>query len=103
MTFYGAAIGVKREQHALLDSVVNLLPFKMAKGLKILTQLLMIGLGVTVTIGLKEIMGIARRQVSAALQIPMVYIYVLMFVGILLMLVFLVEKLYEAILLKEKK
>ena len=63
----------------------------------------MIGLGVTVTIGLKEIMGIARRQVSAALQIPMVYIYVLMFVGILLMLVFLVEKLYEAILLKEKK
>lgn len=103
MTFYGGALGVKRGQHALLDSLVNLFPFKIAKIANIISNVLMLGLVVVVLIGLQAIMGIAKRQVSAAMQLPMIYIYILMFIGMAVMLVFIIEKIIETVQMKEKK
>ena len=103
MTFYGGALGVKRGQHARLDSLVNMFPFKVAKIMDIISNILMLGLVVVVLIGLQAIMGIAKRQVSAALQLPMVYIYILMFIGMAVMLVFIIEKIIETAQMKEKK
>jgi TRAP-type C4-dicarboxylate transport system permease small subunit len=103
MTFYGGALGVKRSQHALLDSLVNLFPFKIAKIVNIISNVLMFGLVVVVLIGLQAIMGIAKHQVSAAMQLPMVYIYILMFIGMTVMLIFITEKIIETAQMKEKK
>lgn len=101
MTFYGGALGVKRNQHALLDSLVNLFPFKVAKMVNLISYSLMLGLTITVLIGLKAIMGVAKRQVSAALQLPMIYIYILMFIGMAVMMIFIIEKIVETAQLKE--
>lgn len=101
MTFYGGALGVKKSQHAMLDTLVKLFPFKLAKVVTTSSYVLMLGLVGVVLIGLKAIMKIARKQVSAALQLPMIYVYIVMFVGMVIMLVFITEKIVETIQTKE--
>lgn len=101
MTFYGGALGVKNSQHAMLDTLIRLFPFKVSKIVTALSYSLMFGLVVVVLVGLKVIMNIAKKQVSATLQIPMMYIYIVMFVGMAIMLVFITEKIVETIQTKE--
>ncbi len=86
VTFIGISAGVKLGAHIGVDALVNILPGKIKKGVKLISNVLvtviyiyLTKLSVEITLGIKD-----TRQVSPAMQIPMYIIYTGLIVGMVL-------------------
>lgn len=99
-TFLGATLAYKRGMHISVTFVVELFPKKMKKMIVILSILLsMIFFVVAVVFGLKY-MNMQIFQVSAALRIPMKWVYMVIPIGFIVMIIHaitgILEELFEA-------
>lgn len=76
ITFIGMAAAFQSRAHIALDFLVSLLPVKPSHALTILNTLLVAVVGVALVIGGISLMKFGLNQRSAALGIPMYYVYV---------------------------
>ncbi|MEN6413081.1 MAG: TRAP transporter small permease [Veillonellales bacterium] len=97
MTFLGAALAVRSRSHVALDLLVKAFPQKLQKVILVFGYLVMIVFaGVLVYAGIK-MMTLGARQMSAAVQIPMKYIYIVLPISGILMIFYLLKNLCEDI------
>lgn len=76
ITFLGMAAAFQSKAHIALDFLVSLLPAKPSRGLTVLNALLVGVVGVALVVGGVSLMKFGLHQRSAALGIPMYYVYV---------------------------
>lgn len=94
MTFFAGYLGARRAQHISVELVQNLFPRQVKKGMKCVSSLITSAFFLMVVYYLLSLWGKLAAQTSAALNIPMNYIYF----GMLLGSVFLgLSYLYDAV------
>lgn len=86
LTCIGISAGVKQGSHIGVDALVNTLPNGVRKGLRVVTNVIVTGLylymtilSVNITLGIRE-----TKQVSPAMQVPMYIVYSGLIAGMLL-------------------
>ncbi|MGB9781995.1 MAG: TRAP transporter small permease [Moorellaceae bacterium] len=89
ITFLGAVIGVKERLHVGVDVVVNSLPAGVRKILVLVGNLLMIAFVGYMLQGSFKLIELGKHQASPATSIPMLYPYLILPLGSILMLVYL--------------
>ena len=90
MTFLAAALAQRHDAHMNITLVVNWLPPRVRRAVRVLGNLVILGfLGVVVYSG-SLVTGITIQHRSTALQIPMAAVYVALPIGATLMMVYLV-------------
>ena len=95
MTFLGAALGVRNKAHVALDLLVNHLPQGLNKIVLAFGYLVMLVFSaVLIYTGMKMI-TLGSHQISAALQIPMKYVYIVLPISGVLMIFYLLKNLYD--------
>lgn len=93
ITFIGAALAVRKHAHVALDSFVKLCPPGVQKIMFIIGHLAMLCLALTMVRAGVLMLDLGKRQVSAALQLPMIYIYIIIPVAGVLMAWYLIQDL----------
>ncbi|MCK0195342.1 TRAP transporter small permease [Ancylobacter sp. 6x-1] len=76
ITFLGMAAAFQSRAHVALDFLMSLLPVKPSHALAVFNTLLVAIVGVTLLVGGISLMRFGLNQRSAALGIPMYYVYV---------------------------
>ena len=95
MTFLGAALGVRNKAHVALDLLVNHLPQRLNKIVLAFGYLVMLVFSaVLIHTGMKMV-TLGSHQISAALQIPMKYVYIVLPISGVLMIFYLLKNLYD--------
>lgn len=89
ITFLGAVIGVKERLHVGVDVIVNSLPAGVRKILMLVGNLLMMLFVGYMLQGSFKLIELGRHQVSPATSIPMLYPYLILPLGSILMLIYL--------------
>lgn len=85
ITFLGMAAAFQSKAHIALDILVSILPAKPSRALSILNTLLVALVGLALAIGGLSLMKFGMNQRSAALGLPMYYVYtVIPFSGVML-------------------
>ena len=90
----GIAAGVRRSSHMALHFFANKLPKKVQSLLQILTSLMIIAYVVVVGWQGVELVELTMSQRSAAMGVPVGYVYLALPVSAGLIIIFMVEKLY---------
>ncbi|HHV08441.1 MAG TPA: TRAP transporter small permease [Firmicutes bacterium] len=90
ITFIGAALAVRKHAHVALDSFLRICPPKIQKIMFIIGHLAMLCLAFTMVYAGILMLDLGKKQVSAALQIPMIYVYIIIPVAGALMAFYLV-------------
>lgn len=78
ITFLGAALGIREKAHVALDALVNALPPAVRKPVWWIGYLAMIGLALAMVVTGTSLIELGMRQRTAAMQIPMGYVYVVL-------------------------
>lgn len=86
MTFLGAALALRNGNHVALDVVVVRLPEKLKKASLVFGYLCMAIFAAVIVYGGYAFVLRGSRQMSAALQLPMQYVYLVLPLGGLLIL-----------------
>lgn len=95
MTFIGSAIAVRNKLHVALDMFVVRLPRSLQKLCLMISYVsMMIFTGVVVYGGYKFVLK-GSNQISAAMQLPMHYVYIVLPVGGGLIFFYLLKNCYE--------
>ena len=81
MTFFAGYLGARRAQHIGVELIQNLFPKGVKKFMKFISSLIASGFFLMVVYYLVTLWGKLAMQTSAALNIPMNYIYLGMLVG----------------------
>ena len=97
MTFLGAALAVRNKAHVALDLFINLLPQKVQKLPLLLSFLVMMIFAAVLIHAGVQMITLGSRQISAALQLPMKYVYIILPVSGTLIIFYLLKNLYEAL------
>ncbi|MGU3492406.1 TRAP transporter small permease [Xanthobacteraceae bacterium A53D] len=85
ITFLGMAAAFQSKAHIALDFLIHLLPAKPSRGLVIFNTLLVALVGVALVVGGVSLIKFGMKQRSAALGLPMYYVYsVIPFSGVML-------------------
>lgn len=78
ITFLGAALGIREKAHVALDAFINVLPPAVRKPVFWIGYLAMIALALAMVVTGKSLIELGMRQRTAAMQIPMGYVYVVL-------------------------
>lgn len=97
MTFLGAALAVRTKAHVALDLLVNHLPRKLQVAVLGLGHLVMMIFAAVLIYAGVYMITLGSRQMSAALQIPMKYIYIILPISGVLIIFYLLKSLYDAV------
>lgn len=101
-TFLAAALAQKNLGHINLTLVVHLMPPKVQKWIRIITDFIILGfLGILVYSG-SIVSKITIHHRSTALQIPMAVVYLALPIGGILMVVYLLLQIYQEIKTTDK-
>ena len=100
MTFIGSAIAVRNKLHVSLDMFVCRLPRTLQKFCLLISYVSMIIFTNVVIYGGYKFFIKGSNQISAAMQLPMHYIYIVLPVGGGLILFYLLKNLYEDIFVR---
>jgi len=96
-TFLAAALVQKDMGHMNITLVVCRMPIKVQKGIRIITNIIILGfLGILVYSG-SVVANITLYHRSTALQIPMAAVYLALPVGGILMMVYLFQQIYKGV------
>ncbi|MDR2788402.1 MAG: TRAP transporter small permease [Candidatus Accumulibacter sp.] len=100
MTFIGSAIAVRNRLHVSLDMFVIKFPGCIQKSCLVISYVsMMIFTGVLIYGGYRFVMR-GSQQVSAAMQLPMHYVYVVLPVGGGLIFFYLMKNIYEDVFVR---
>jgi TRAP-type C4-dicarboxylate transport system permease small subunit len=100
MTFIGSAIAVRNKLHVSLDMFVTHLPRQFQKLCLIISYLSMaIFTSVLIYGGYRFVLR-ASQQISAAMQLPMYYVYIVLPVGGGLILFYILKSFYDDVFVK---
>lgn len=100
MTFIGSAIAVRNKLHVALDMFVVRLPRSLQKLCLMISYVsMMIFTGVVIYGGYKFVLK-GSNQISAALQLPMHYVYLVLPIGGGLIFFYLLKNFYEDLFLR---
>lgn len=100
ITFLGAALGVRSNAHVALDSLVKVMPPAIQKPVRWIGYLAMLALAVVMVVTGQSLIELGMRQRTAAMQLPMGYVYVVLPVSGALMILYLLFDLFG---LREKE
>lgn len=81
MTFFAGYVGERSSQHISVELVQNLFPAGVKKGMKSISAVIAGGFFLMVAYYLVSLWGKLSTQTSAALRVPMSYVYLGMLVG----------------------
>lgn len=97
MTFLGAALAVRTKSHVALDMLVNHLPRKLQVAVLVLGHLVMMIFAAVLIYAGVYMITLGSHQMSAALQIPMKYIYIILPISGVLIIFYLLKSLCDAV------
>lgn len=97
--YFGVSLGVKRDAHISVMAVIDLLPKKVQKVMRIVANLLFLAFAVLIfVLGLKTAMQIKMLgRKSPAMEIPMYYVYAALPVGFFCIILRLLQSIYHQI------
>jgi TRAP-type C4-dicarboxylate transport system permease small subunit len=95
MTFLGTALAVRNRSHVALDVLIGKLPPLLRKPVIAFGYLTMMALACVMIYAAVNMMTLGSRQVSAALQIPMKWVYLVLPVSGVMIIFYLAKNLYE--------
>lgn len=78
ITFLGAALGVRAKAHVALDSLVQVMPPAVQKPVRWIGYLAMLALALVMVVTGRSLIELGMRQRTAAMQLPMGYVYVVL-------------------------
>ena len=81
MTFFAGYVGARQAQHISVELVQNLFPAGVKKGMRSISAVIAGGFFLLVAYYLVSLWGKLSAQTSAALRIPMSYVYLGMLIG----------------------
>lgn len=81
MTFFAGYVGARQAQHISVELVQNLFPAGVKKGMRSISAAIAGGFFLLVAYYLVSLWGKLSAQTSAALRIPMSYVYLGMLIG----------------------
>lgn len=84
MILLGINIGITRENFVRIDVIDNFLPEKMKPAMTIFRDLIALVVAIMFTYSTMPMMRIGRFQKSPAMQLPMNWMYTILFIGFLL-------------------
>ncbi|WP_028306422.1 TRAP transporter small permease [Desulfitibacter alkalitolerans] len=97
MTFFGAVLALRRRSHVSLDSLINQFPPWLFKAIKVFGYILMIVFAAVLFYNSFTMLQLGARQLSAAMQIPMKYVYYALPISTALLVLYLFRNLIEDI------
>ncbi|SCM81692.1 TRAP transporter small permease [Sporomusa sp. GT1] len=95
ITFLGTALAVRNRSHVALDVLIGKLPQSLKKPVIAFGYLTMMALAGVMIYAAINMITLGSRQVSAALQIPMYWVYLILPVSGVLIIFYLAKNLYE--------
>lgn len=97
MTFLGAALAVRTKAHVALDLLVDHMPRKLQVAVLGLGHIVMIIFAAVLIYAGVYMITLGSRQMSAALQIPMKYIYIILPISGVLIIFYLLKSLCDVV------
>ena len=95
MTFLGTALAVRNRSHVALDVLIGKLPQYLQKPVIAFGYLSMMALAGVMIYAAVNMMTMGSRQLSAALQLPMRWVYMVLPVSGVMIIFYLAKNLYE--------
>jgi TRAP-type C4-dicarboxylate transport system permease small subunit len=103
MTFIGSAIAVRNRLHVSLDMFVSHLPGQLQKVCLLISYVSMAIFTAVLIYGGYRFVVRGSQQISAAMQIPMYYVYLVLPVGGGLIFFYLLKGLYEDVFARRQR
>jgi TRAP-type C4-dicarboxylate transport system permease small subunit len=103
MTFIGSAIAVRNRLHVSLDMFVSHLPRQLQKICLLISYVSMAVFTAVLIYGGYRFVVRGSQQISAAMQLPMHYVYIVLPVGGGLIFFYLLKDLYEDVFVRRQK
>lgn len=99
MVYIGISYGVKKSKHIKIDAAVNIFPKATRKYLYILSDLIFLSFAAILVVKSKEVSSLIFKlgQASPATGIPMGYVYLAVPIGLSLVCIRLVQRLFYKI------
>jgi C4-dicarboxylate transporter DctQ subunit len=94
-SFLSAAIALKRNLHIRIDILLVKLPAGMKRGFLWFLDLLCLPFCIGMLYGIGQMMGASVYMTSSVLEISMIYYYLPLFVGFLMMAIYLTLSIYD--------
>ncbi len=98
MTFLGAALALREKMHVALDLLIMKMPRPLQKICLSIGYLAMFLFTCVLIYGGYRFVAKSSHQISAAMQIPMIYVYLVLPVGGALILFYVIRSFYERVL-----
>lgn len=95
ITFIGAALALREKAHVAIDSFVKMMPVFLQKVVRIIAFLAMLAFSLVMTYTGWNMLQYGTHQVSAATQMPMYYVYLVLPVSGLLIAFYILKNFYE--------
>jgi len=102
-SFLSAAIALKRNLHIRIDILLVKLPAGMKRGFLWFLDLLCLPFCIGMLYGIGQMMGASVYMTSSVLEISMIYYYLPLFVGFLMMAIYLTLSIYDFFLESTEK
>lgn len=102
MTFIGSAIAVRNKLHVSLDMLVTRLPPVLQKLCLVISYVSMMIFTAVLIYGGYLFVLRGSKQISAAMQIPMHYVYLVLPIGGGLIFFYLLKRFYEDVFMRRK-
>jgi C4-dicarboxylate transporter DctQ subunit len=102
-SFLAAAIALKRNLHIRIDILLVKLPAGMKRGFLWFLDLLCLPFCIGILYGIGQMMGASVYMTSSVLEVSMIYYYLPLFVGFLMMAVYLSLSIVDFFLKAEEK
>jgi TRAP-type C4-dicarboxylate transport system permease small subunit len=103
MTFIGSAIAVRNKLHVSLDMFVSHLPHRLQKICLLISYVSMVIFTAVLIYGGYRFVVRGSQQISAAMQIPMHYVYIVLPAGVGLIFFYLLKGLYEEVFVRRQR
>jgi TRAP-type C4-dicarboxylate transport system permease small subunit len=100
MTFIGSAIAVRNKLHVSLDMLVTKLPSALQKLCLVISYVSMMVFTAVLIYGGYRFVLRGSKQISAAMQVPMHYVYLVLPVGGGLIFFYLLKRFYEDVFMR---
>lgn len=97
MTFFGTALALRQRAHVALDSLIKLFPNWLNRIIVVLGYIAMIIFSSVLTYDGFAMFRLGSRQVSAAMQIPMIWVYYALPISCILIIFYLCKNLVDDI------
>lgn len=100
MTFLGAALAFREKMHVSLDMLIERLPSSLRKICLSVGYIAMILFICVLIYGGYRFVAKGSQQISAAMQIPMIYVYLVLPVGGALILFYVIRGFYQRVFMR---